>query len=112
MIQATEQLREEQGGEVNEEMEKSAEWLDLVMERSKFLLLQMASSHDSIKDFLSHHLKRSNAETDRDGLLLYVSKHSFTPSYTYPTCLCHFLISSYFLSSLLCSPTLLGDNSQ
>ena len=43
VFQATEQLREEQGGEVNEEMEETEEWKDQVLDRSKSLLVQMAS---------------------------------------------------------------------
>ena len=104
VIQATEQLREEQGGEVDEKMEESDEWLDQVMERSKSLLVQMASPdalirlhrtrlaeeerksitaiyikqhHDSIKDFLCHQLEQpSHVVDDGDymGLLLHVSK--------------------------------------
>ena len=35
VFQATEQLREEQGGEVNEEMEESEEWQERVVEHSK-----------------------------------------------------------------------------
>ena len=100
MFQATEQLREEQRGEVNEEMEKSEEWSDMVMERSKSLLIQMASPdalirlqctrltderknitttyteqhHGSIRDFIYHHLQRQSDEEDEDGgLLLHVS---------------------------------------
>ena len=104
VFQATEQLREEQRGEVDEKMEEKNEWLDQVMERSKSLLVQMASPdalirlqctqlteketkevnatyteqhHDSIKDFLCHQLKRPFHMVDDDeyiGLLLHVGK--------------------------------------
>ena len=101
VFQATEQLREEQGGQVNEEMEKSEEWSDMVMKRSKSLLVQMASldalirlqrtelaeeerkiitatytkqHHASIRDFIYHHLQRQCDEEDEyGGLLLHVS---------------------------------------
>ena len=43
MFQATEQLREELGWEVDEAMEESEEWLDMVLQHSKGLLIQMAS---------------------------------------------------------------------
>ena len=112
VFQATEQLREEQEGEVNEGMEESDEWLDQVMERSKSLLVQMASPdalirlqrtqlpeeerksitamyteqhHDSVKDFLCHHLKRPSHIVDIDdymGLLLHVSKSCSDHSHT------------------------------
>ena len=104
VFQATEQLREEQEGQVDEKMEEKNEWLDQVMERSKSFLVQMASPdalirlqctqlaeaernkvntmyteqhHDSIKDFLCHHLKRPFHVVNDDtymGLLLHVSK--------------------------------------
>ena len=100
VFQATEQLREEQGGQVTEEMEKREEWLDMVMERSKSLLVQMASPdalirlqrtrltderknitttyteqhHGSIRDFIYHHLQRqSDEEGEYGGLLMHVS---------------------------------------
>ena len=89
---------------MTEEMEESEEWLDQVLKRSKSLLVQMATPdalirlkhtqlaaeerksiivtyteqhHDSIKDFLFHHLKRPLYVVDDDeymGLLLHVSK--------------------------------------
>ena len=98
VFQATEQLREEQGGEVNVEMEESVEWLDLVLERSKSLLVQMTSfdaliilqharlaeeerrkvsamytrqHRCSIREFLCHHFQQH--EIYEDGLLLNVS---------------------------------------
>ena len=98
VFQATEQLREEQGGEVNVEMEESVEWLDLVLECSKSLLVQMASfdaliilqhariaeeerrkvsamytrqHRRSIREFLCHHFQQH--EIYEDGLLLNVS---------------------------------------
>ena len=103
MFQATEQLREEQEGQVNDEMEESEEWLDLVIGRSKSLMVQMASldalirlqrtglaeeerkniktvyaeQHlGSIRDFLNHHLQQHLHQINEDdygGLLLHVS---------------------------------------
>ena len=100
MFQATEQLREEQGGQENEEMVESEEWLDMVMERSKSLLVQMASAdalirlqctelaeeerkkiadtytsqhHGSISSFLTHCLHQQLNDVEDDGLLLHVS---------------------------------------
>ena len=109
VFQATEQLREEQEGQVNEEMEESEEWLDMVMERSKSLLVQMASPdalirlqctelaeeerkkiatlytgqhHSSIRDFLWHHLhQQKSTEIDEDGLLLHVSTLCYDDSF-------------------------------
>ena len=84
-------------------MEESAEWHDMVMERSKNLLIQMASPdalirlqniniseieedkkkitrayteqcHTSIQDFLRHHLQLHHEIKERDGgFLLHVS---------------------------------------
>ena len=101
VFQATEQLREEQGGEVNEEMEESEEWQERVVEHSKSLLIQMATPdalirlqctqlaeeerrkittayteqhHGSISDFIYHHLQRQFGGMDEEGgLLLHVS---------------------------------------
>ena len=97
MFQATEQLREEQDWNVDEAMEESEEWLDMVTERSKNLLIQMASPdalirlqsinvpeieenkknitsaytdqcHTSIKDFLHHHLQlHHEMEEEEEG---------------------------------------------
>ena len=102
MFQATEQLREEQDWNVDEAMEESEEWLDMVMERSKNLLIQMASPdalirlqsinvpeieeskknitstytdqcHTSVKDFLCHHLQlHHEVEEEEGGFLLHV----------------------------------------
>ena len=124
VFQATEQLREEQGGEVNEEMEETDEWKDQVLDRSKSLLVQMASPdalirlqrtelaaeerksitvtyakqhHDSLKDFLCHHLKRPLQVDDDEcmGLLLHVSKscsdHSLTLFYIMHVATCSIL---------------------
>ena len=104
MFQATEQLREEQDYEVNEAMEESAEWLDMVMEHSKNLLIQMASPdalirlqnitipeieedkkkftkayidqcHTSIQDFLRHHLRLHHEIKEQEGgFVLHVSR--------------------------------------
>ena len=102
VFQVTEQLRErqEEHSQVNEEMEESAEWLDIVMERSKSLLVQIASPdalirlqrtqladerknitttyaeqhHGSIRDFVYHHLQQQcDEEDENEGLLLHVS---------------------------------------
>ena len=107
VFQATEQLREEQGEQVNEESE---EWLDMVMERSKSLLVQMASPdalirlqctrltderkkitstyteqhHASIRDFIYHHLQQQCDEEDEyGGLLLHVSTTSLLHYHSY-----------------------------
>ena len=80
--------------------EESEEWLDMVMERSKSLLVQMASPdalirlqctelaeeerkkiadkyteqhHGSISSFLTHCLHQQLNDVDEDGLLLHVS---------------------------------------
>ena len=102
MFQVTEQLRErqEEHGQVDEEMEESAEWLEIVMEHSKSLLVQMASPdalirlqrtqladerknitityaeqhHGSIRDFVYHHLQQQcDEDNENGGLLLHVS---------------------------------------
>ena len=103
MFQATEQLREEHDFEVNEAMEESAEWHDMVMERSKNLLIQIASPdalirlqninipeiveekkritrayteqcHTSIQDLLRHHLLlHHETEEQEGGFLLHVN---------------------------------------
>ena len=103
VFQATEQLREELDYEVDEAMEESAEWLDMVMERSKNLLIQMASPgalirlqyvnipeieedkksitrayteqcHTSIQDFLRHHLQlHHDTEEQEGGFVIHVS---------------------------------------
>ena len=103
VFQATEQLREEQDYQVDEAMEESAEWHDMVMERSKNLLIQMASPdalirlqninipeieedkksitrayteqcHTSIQDFLRHHLQLRHEINERErGFVLHVS---------------------------------------
>ena len=90
IFQATQQLRDEQGGKLATEMEKCSEWKDAVLQRSQYLLLQMATPdalvrlqhtalasnakeltltyftkqhHGSISDFLRHYLKDvSNSE--------------------------------------------------
>ena len=116
VFQATEQLREEQEGAVNEEMEESEEWQDLIMERSKSLLIQMATPdalirlqctqlaeeerrkitaayteqhHGSISDFVCHHLQRQFGGVDEEGgLLLHVSTK------TRSSTLCHLIFFS------------------
>ena len=104
VFQATEQLREEQDYDVDEAMEESAEWHDMVMPRCKNLLIQMASPdaiirlqninkpdieedkksitrayteqcHTSIQDFLRHHLQLHHETEEREGgFVLHVSR--------------------------------------
>ena len=90
IFQATQQLCDEQGGKLAIEMEECSEWKDAVLQRSQYLLLQMATPdalirlqhtavasnaegftityfieqhHGSISDFLRHYLKdASNSE--------------------------------------------------
>ena len=126
VLQVTEQLREELFEGMYEEMEESVEWLDLVLERSKSLLVQMATPdalirlqhtqlaaeerkryteqhHDSIKDFLCHHLKRPLYVVDDDeymGLLLHVSKSCSDYSLTLSYACTHLLLIIFFLFSL------------
>ena len=100
VFQATEQLREEQEGEVDEEMEEKFEWKEEVLQRSQSLLVQMASPdalirlkrtpltdqqqqqiskdyssqcHASIAEFLSHHLQCHEGKWEDGGLLLQVN---------------------------------------
>ena len=96
VFQATEQLTEECGHVPNEE--ESEEWKTTVLQRSQYLLVQMASPdslvrlqltsladqldqlnniyseqcHSSIQDFLSHHLQDKRRAQD-GGLLLQVN---------------------------------------
>ena len=115
MFQVTEQLKEEQEGQVNEEMEESEEWLDMVVERSKRLLVQMASPdalirlqctelaeeerkkiatiyteqhHGSISSFLTHCLHQQLNDVDEDGLLLHVRMITHS-SLTYHSLITH-----------------------
>ena len=94
---ATQLIRHDQGGKITAEMEEYDEWKEAVLQRSQYLLLQMASPdalvrlkdtalassagqlskvyfseqhHGSIRDFLSHHLKSvSNVD---EGTLIQV----------------------------------------
>ena len=101
VFQVTNQLREEQDGEVDEEMEKD-DWKDAVLECSKNVLVRMATPdaiirlkctalaeqqqqikqvysnqcHGSITEFLSHHLECREWNWDNEGLLLQVNKIS------------------------------------
>ena len=90
IFQATQQLCDDQGGKLSNEMKESSEWKDVILQRSQYLLLQMATPdalvrlqhtalassaeeltlmyftkqhHGSISDFLRHYLKdASNSE--------------------------------------------------
>ena len=97
VFQATQQMRNEQGGEIPAEMEECDEWKDAVLLHSQHLLLQMASPdalvrlmdtplassakelsevyfteqhHGSMKKFLFYHLQ--NATNVDEGFLIQV----------------------------------------
>ena len=99
IFQVTDQLREEQEGEVNEKMEEQEEWKDAVLQCSKNVLVQMAppdaiirlmctwpaekqkqikevysnQCHGSIAEFLSFHLHNYKGNWEDGGLLLQVT---------------------------------------
>ena len=103
VFQVTNQLREEQEGEVDEEMEEKDDWKDAVLQFSKDVLVQMATPdaiirlkctalaeqqqqikqtysnqcHGSIAEFLSHHLDNHKGNWEEGGLLLQVTLFSF-----------------------------------
>ena len=112
----TDTVRERERRERRTRREESEEWQDLVMERSKSLLIQMATPdalirlqctqlaeeerrkittayteqhHGSISDFVCHHLQRQFGGVDEEGgLLLHVSTK------TRSSTLCHLIFFS------------------
>ena len=102
MFQATEQLREKLGCEVDEVIDKNGELLNMVLQRSEVLLIQMTSPdalirlqrtqlaspsifmdmyfeqhRGSIQEFICHHLNlyhlKMKEVCEDGGLLLHVS---------------------------------------
>ena len=95
VFQATQQLKDEKNGEVDEEMEKQDEWMDSVLQHSQSLLIQMATPdalirlkntpladqqqqilkdysnqcHESIAEFLSRHLRSHEKKSPEKKLV-------------------------------------------
>ena len=89
VFQATEQLREEQDYEVDEAMEESAEWLDMVLQRSKGLLVQMTSPDALVRLQCTRLAQKFNTDTFMN---MYFEQHRGSIQ----EFICHYL-NSYHL---------------